>query len=89
MSNLKKIYKNLKRNSKELENIEGTIHNIKVLPFYSIYGTEQQREKDLQTAKDAKRDALNERHVILENLAIAVNKELNYLSQEDRKLKAV
>jgi len=44
----------------------------------------QEKSKDLNTAEEAKKACLNERHVILENIALAVRKELNLVSQQQQ-----
>jgi|GEM_PF-2790084 len=84
MSDILGLYKDLKRNTKDLRQIEETIKTVKTLPYYSIFGNVQEKSKDLNTAEEAKKACLNERHVILENIALAVRKELNLVSQQQQ-----
>jgi hypothetical protein len=81
---MKDLFKKITKNNKRIKEIEAQIENIKVMPFYSIYGTAQEREKDLQKCYDALKTCLDAHQLLMENLGTEVNKQLNYISQMQR-----
>ncbi len=81
---MRTIYKQLKQNSKMLEMVEENFNTANTLPYYSIFGNIQEKKKDLSKIEETKRELLNERHTILENMQMEIRKELNIVSQKQR-----
>lgn len=66
--------------NKELGSIEIQVETIKRSPFYKVFGTEQQRQDDLEIFRASKKEVLNHKHLVLENIQLEANKELQRIS---------
>lgn len=81
---MKSLFKLIEKNGNRIEAIQENIQCVKTMPFYSIYGSQNEKERDLNTCNKAMKAQLDERQILLENLQLEINKELNIISQLQR-----
>ncbi len=81
---MRSLFKKIKQNGKRIEAIEVHITNIQQNPYYKIFNREEERQEGFKVCAESLKEALNERQMILENIAIETQKQLNYVSQMQR-----
>nr|WP_299488668.1 hypothetical protein [uncultured Allomuricauda sp.] len=81
---MKRLISKLNNNEKMLELIHQEGENIKSLPYYKIFGTEEERTNDLEEVRNRKKQYLTERYSILESIGIEVEKQKARVSELER-----
>lgn len=76
----------VKRCKADIEDLKALIYYTKKNPSYIILDKEEERETDLNSCNIVLKDFYNEYHTHLENLQAAIEKEKNWISQEQKKL---
>lgn len=80
---MKQLFKQINKINKQIERTQNRIKDIKTMPYYSIYGSETERTKDLKTCNEYLRDCLNQKHTLVENLMLECNKELGRVAMQE------
>lgn len=81
---MEKTAKKIKETKWDIEDIKSQIENVKTLPYYSVFGRENERERDLKECREKLKQKYNELHSLLEKLTQEVLGELSTLSYMQR-----
>lgn len=68
----------------DIVDIKDQITQAQNLPYYSVFGRESERERDLKECREILKEKYNELHSLLEKLAQEVSGELSTLSYMQR-----
>lgn len=82
---MENLFKKIKQNKKHIEAIEDQMKCVRTMPYYSIFSTPSERNRDLNTCREAMDATLIERRVYLTKLQEAIKKELGVVSMEKYK----
>lgn len=89
---MKKLFRNLKRIDLLISQTEDQIHVVERSEFYSVFGTEKDRQNDIANLNSSIKDFLSEKFAILENIQRQASLDMMDISSYERKvtlLKAV
>jgi len=78
---LEKLLKNLVINSVLIEDLKSQKKCILESPYYSKFNTESEKAYDLQNIDLEKKNILDARQSVVDNIKLEIEKEGNYISQ--------
>lgn len=81
---MKKLFKKIKKNGRDILELDCRIEDIKTMPYYKIFGSEPERERDLKDCYKHKKTLLDARQAMLERLKIEIELELAQISNQQR-----
>lgn len=79
---MEELLRKLRKINRRLEEVEDEIHRVNILPFYSIWGTQQEKEKDLKTCNEAKNALLDAKYALMETIQLQSAKEMGMIAME-------
>ena len=83
---MKKTIKRYKFLEKEIKEIEQIIENTRTSTFYSVFGSESEREKDIKNLEKELKEFLSEQTKILDTLSQKINLKKALISEKERDL---
>lgn len=83
---MKKIIRNLKRIDALISKTEDEIHVTERSEFYSVFGTEKDRQNDIATLNASLKEFLSEKFTILENIKRQATLDMMDVSSYERKV---
>lgn len=83
---MKELFNELTRINEVLAEIENTKKNIYDMPYYKIFGSESERQRDLSIAQENAKTYLAKKYNVLEKIQIECEKAKYLVSANQRKL---
>ena len=83
---MNKIIRNLKRIDSLISKTEDEINVVERSEFYSVFGSEKDRQNDLVKLNTSLKELLSEKYAILENIKRQATFDMMALSQYERKV---
>jgi hypothetical protein len=83
---MKKLFRNLKRIDALILEIEDQIHVVERSEFYSVFGSEKDRQNDIANLNASLKDFLSEKFALLESIQQQASLDMMDISSYERKV---
>lgn len=82
---MKKLYRKLRKIDSQIEQVKDAIEMAPSLPYYRMFGGDEEKEKDLQEFHQHHKDLLNQKSALLDRMTQKINCMKADVAEEERK----